>query len=59
MEEGDKDRVIERDRGVTLLIFFELECGIIISLLEGGVVEKQPSGEPCLLYLIGTESMTP
>lgn len=61
MVEGDKDGAIERerDRGVALLIFFESECGIIISLLEGVVVQRQPAGEPCMLYLIGTESMTP
>lgn len=41
-----------------LLIFFESECGSIICFLEG-VVQKQPAGEPCLLYLIGTESVTP
>lgn len=41
------------------LSFCESECGIIICFLEGVVVQRQPAGEPCLLYLIGTESMTP
>lgn len=58
MEEEDKEGEREGGGG-ELLIFFESECGIIICFLEGVVVQKQPAGEPCLLYLIGTESMTP
>ena len=47
----------EGERG--LLIFFESECRSIICFLEGVVVQKQQAGEPCLLYLIGTVSVTP
>lgn len=58
----ERDKGGERggeEEGRGLLVFFESECGIIICFLEGVVVQKQPAGEPCLLYLIGTESMTP
>lgn len=58
MKEREKEKAGDRTRVAGLFIFFEPLNVEALCFLEG-VVQKQPAGERCLLYLIETESVTP
>lgn len=48
----------ESESGRVVHFLWACECGAIICFSEGVVVQRQPAAEACLLYLIGTESVT-
>lgn len=56
-EKRESERKRKREWVVDFL--WVCECRSIICFLEGVVVQRQPAGEPCLLYLIRTDSVTP
>lgn len=58
VRESEREKKRENDGGRVVHFLWASKCGSIICFLEG-VVQKQPAGELCLLYLIETESVTP